>query len=392
PMEVYPFLSQFHIARIFGIAMIIGYIVYASRNEERNFFFNAPQDKVFLGLLFVILFSITVGWAPQVLNVFEQMAKNLVVYAVLIGTVTSQKRLKILLWMLMAFSAILAFNTVQEYRFLQMGARNVARLGGFSGGYFGGAGDFAVMMCTMVPFAYFFGVGGKPAALRPVALFFLALFIAAVVATHARAGVLVLGALAVGFGIFGVKNFSGFKKFLSVLLVAGAVIGTVALAPAAFKQRAASIAHYQEVGTATARIEYWKIGIKMFLSNPLIGVGAGNYPLRYWDFGGWEHLWRVPHNMYIEALSELGMLGFGCLFFLLYYTFKQGLATLRLLKEKAMQNTFLSAAAQGAMLSLFAYCVGGMFQSLFTYPVLYILIAIVISVHQIALKETGGSR
>ncbi|MBD3245484.1 MAG: hypothetical protein GF333_00550, partial [Candidatus Omnitrophica bacterium] len=47
PMEVYPFLSQFHIARIFGIAMIIGYIVYASRNEERNFFFNAPQDKVF---------------------------------------------------------------------------------------------------------------------------------------------------------------------------------------------------------------------------------------------------------------------------------------------------------------------------------------------------------
>jgi O-antigen ligase len=199
------------------------------------------------------------------------------------------------------------------------------------------------------------------------------------VATNARGGVIAFGAVILGLGYFGIKSKETFKKLISLLIIVAAIAGIIVFAPSVFKERAATIADYQHQGTATARIEYWKLGIKMFLSNPIIGVGAGNYPERYWDFGGWEKQWRVAHNMYIEALSELGILGFGCLFFLLYFTFKDGLFTYQLLRKNNKTNTYLYSANQGAIVSLFAYCVGGMFQSLFTYPMLYMLIAIVVA-------------
>ena len=126
----------------------------------------------------------------------------------------------------------------------------------------------------------------------------------------------------------------------------------------------------------------------MFLSNPLLGVGAGNYQIRYPDFGGWENLWPVPHNMYIEVISELGILGFGCLFFLLFFTFKGSMIVSKILKDKKRTHSFLYSSNQAAMLSLLGYCVGGIFLAIFTYPILYILIAINIAIQNIVNLST----
>ena len=91
--------------------------------------------------------------------------------------------------------------------------------------------------------------------------------------------------------------------------------------------------------------------------------------------------------MYIEALSELGILGFGCLFFLLLYTFKDGLYTYNLLKAHDRDASFLNIANSGAIVGLFAYCVGGMFETLLTYPMFYILIAIIVLIKSMAIKS-----
>jgi len=385
PMEVHPELAPYHIARIFAVAIILGFIL--RYGGTKKIFLNHKQDKILLILLFVITLSFTVGWIPRCLEVLEQMTKNVIIYALILGMVNSEKRLKILIWSILIMSGILGFNTIQEYRALDSAALNTVRLGGFSGGYFGGAGDFAVMMNVVIPYAFFLTVGGRPILFRPFSLLLLVILIWAMVATQARGGVIAFGAVVLGLGYFGVRTRGFFKKFLSILLIASAVVGIIIFSPSAFKERASTITDYQHQVTATMRIDYWILGIKMFLSNPLIGVGAGNYQIKYHDFGGWETQWRVCHNMYIEALSELGILGFGCLFFLLYFTFKDGLFTDRLLKKNNKTNSFLYVANQGAILSLFAYCVGGMFQAIFTYPILYIIIAIVVSIKNLAEKE-----
>ncbi len=384
PMEVYPELSRFYVAKVFAIATIIGFLI--KYNQNKKIFFNNKQDKVLLFLLFTILLSFIVGWIPQCMLVLEQMAKNVIVYVLIVGLVTTEKRAKIFGWALLIFSAILAFNTFQEYRELNYAALHTVRLGGFSGGYFGGSGDFAVMMSVVIPYAFFFGTTARPFILRPISLTLMGIIIAGIVSTQARGGLIAFGATMFGIGYLGLKSKKGFQKFISVVLVAASIAGIVAFAPSAFKERAGSIINYKHVGTANARIEYWKLGIKMFISNPLIGVGAGNYPIRYNDFGGWEKKWRVSHNMYIEALAELGILGFACLFFLLYYTFKDAIATRRFLEKKEKTDTPLYYINQAAMLSLLAYCVGGMFQSIFTYPILYIILAYIIAIKNIAIK------
>lgn len=387
PMEVYPVIAPYHIARVFALAIILGFLLRYS--GVKKIFLNFKQDKVLLFLLFVIMLSFSVGWKPKCLEVWEQMGKNIIIYGLIVGTINSEKRLNILIWSLLIMSAILGYNTIQEYRALDPTTLNTARLGGFSGGYFGGAGDFAVMMNVVIPYAFFLIMAARPFILRPIAVIFTIIFIWALVATNARGGVIAFGAVMLGTAYFGARSKGGFRKFISIILVVASIVGIIAFAPAAFKNRASTIGDYSHQETAVNRIEFWKIGIKMFLSNPIIGVGAGNFPVRYHDFGGWEPNWRVSHNMYIDSLSELGILGFGSLFFLLYFTYKDGFSTNKLLKQNNKDKSFLYSINQAAMVSLFAYCVGGMFQSILIYPILYILIAIIVSIKAMADKVTS---
>ncbi|MBF0217284.1 MAG: O-antigen ligase family protein [Candidatus Omnitrophica bacterium] len=386
PMEVFPALAAYPIARIFILPVIAGFLVKAAIDRKRAFL-NYAQDKVLLALLGVIILSFSVGWIPQCLVVLEQMAKNVVVYALIVGLLVSEMRIKIFLWAVLIMSAVLGYNVYIEFRAVQAAQQAYTRIGGFSGGYFGGAGDFAVMMNVAIPIGFYLGVAARPIVLRPLALALMAACAAGMVSTLARGGgMITFGAVSAGLAYFGLRSKGAVKKIFSVGIVITAIVIIAVYAPSAFKDKAGSIANYSGQDTAVSRIEFWKIGIKMFIKSPIIGVGAGNYPLRYWDFGGWEQMWRVPHNMYIEALSELGIMGFGCLASLLFLTFRDGFMTDRLLREKKGTNQFLSSANQAALLSLLAYSVGGMFQSLFTYPILYVIIGVVVAIKSTAVK------
>jgi O-antigen ligase len=46
----------------------------------------------------------------------------------------------------------------------------------------------------------------------------------------------------------------------------------------------------------------------MFLDNPLLGVGAGNYPVRYLDYSlpGWPDSLGHAHNYYLNMAAEAG--------------------------------------------------------------------------------------
>ena len=384
PMEVNPELIGYPIAKIFAVATLFGFLLLYKKKQK--IFFNFKQDTLLFSLLFVILLSFSAGWIPRCLEVLDQMAKNVIVYMLIVGMVNSEKKLKVFIWGLLIISGILAFNTVQEFiaiNYHSLDSLNAERLGGFSGAYFGDSNDFAVIMNVVVPLAFFMGITGRPILFRPFALFLMVLFIAALVATRARGGIITFGVIMLGISYFGLKLPKLWHKLVSIILVIAAIAGIFAFAPGVFKERAETILNYKNEDTAWRRIEYWKTGIKMFLSNPLIGVGAGNYQIRYTDFGGWEKQWPVPHNMYIEVLSELGILGFGCLFLLLFFTFKNGMATSKILRSQKKPNLFLYSTNQAATLSLLGYCAGGMFLAIFTYPIFYIVIAINVAIQNI---------
>lgn len=67
-----------------------------------------------------------------------------------------------------------------------------------------------------------------------------------------------------------------------------------------------------EQESAGARILFWKAGLKMFLDNPVFGVGFHQFPHHLPKYGqeyGLDNP-RPPHNMYIKMLAEQGIFGF----------------------------------------------------------------------------------
>jgi probable O-glycosylation ligase (exosortase A-associated) len=384
-MEVCPELVGYPIAKIYAIAMLLGFLLFY--NKKQKIFLNFKQDYFMLGLLFAIVISFFVGWIPRCLEVLDQMLKNVIVYTLIVGIISTEKKLKIFLWALVIINAILAFDAAINFINMDIDTANlnVGRLGGFSGAWFGDSGDFALAMNSIIPYAVFLGIAGRPVLLRPLALFISALFVVAIIATRARGGFIAFGFIMLLISYFGIKLPKIWQKLICISLVICAIGGIIAFSPAIFKERAQTILDYKAQDTAVRRIEYWKVGIKMFLSNPLVGVGAGNYRFRYRDFGGWENEWPVPHNMYIEVLSELGILGFSCLFLLLFFTLADSFKAAKLLR-KNKDNVFLYSMNEAAMISLLGYCIGGMFLAIFTYPILYILIAINVAVANVTKK------
>src|SRR5215203_3171700 len=59
------------------------------------------------------------------------------------------------------------------------------------------------------------------------------------------------------------------------------------------------------------RLAHWQAGWEMFLENPILGVGAGNYPARYIDYflPGWPDSLGHAHNFYLNMAAETGVGG-----------------------------------------------------------------------------------
>ncbi len=63
------------------------------------------------------------------------------------------------------------------------------------------------------------------------------------------------------------------------------------------------------VSGAGTRYDYWRIALDAFKSEPLGGVGAGNYDRSYFKARRTLEDIRQPHSMELQVLSELGIVG-----------------------------------------------------------------------------------
>ena len=80
---------------------------------------------------------------------------------------------------------------------------------------------------------------------------------------------------------------------------------------------------YSFRGRSSAQIAGWL----MFRDHPIQGVGVGNYPVHYQDYSRtlgidssrWD---QAPHNLYLEILTERGLIGLTVFLFLLWVMYR----------------------------------------------------------------------
>lgn len=107
-----------------------------------------------------------------------------------------------------------------------------------------------------------------------------------------------------------------------------------------------------------------QVAIDMFMDNPILGVGLGNYNQKYQEYSrslglDFRNTARSAHSLYLEILAERGLFGVASFFVLLYYTF----VTLRACEDRFLRAglTEASGLAFAMMASFAAYLVTAMF-------------------------------
>lgn len=126
------------------------------------------------------------------------------------------------------------------------------------------------------------------------------------------------------FALLAVLVFQRFARrpFLAAI-AACLVVGIVGVAAyetnGYFRQRADfaidDIQHYDtRINTSVGlRMTYAMNALRIFKNNPLIGIGAGDYPVEYEKMNArytpqWTPAWN-PHNQYLLALTSVGLIG-----------------------------------------------------------------------------------
>lgn len=189
--------------------------------------------------------------------------------------------------------------------------------------------------------------GSRGALVAVAAAFFLVLILAPV----PRGVVAATGALAVAAGLI----------FLPTGLKARVGLPT----SSADSQQVAAVTK----GSASAirgRESENLAAVKMFRDYPILGVGPGNYPLHYLGYSEQIGLdprlqQREPHSLYLEALSETGIVGASAFLVVLWLALRGAWrARLRLAGRDAL-------LAEGIFVALVSFLVAGLFLHS-TYP------------------------
>jgi len=278
-------------------------------------------------ILMTAPFSVWMGGAVGTFT--DLYAKVILIFLLMLNTLTSPKRVEQFTWLIVIASGYIAGRAVLDY------ARGVnlienGRVQGAVGGMFKNPNDLALNMVSVIPLAAMLALRPIPMVRRLLAALSVALMIGTIVATHSRSGTVGLAAMTVVLAAHLVRRKPG-------LVFAGALACTLALPllPASYWQRVASITDEKldDTGSREARSTLLRESFAAFYAHPFTGVGAGQF--KNYNPEGREEAWRESHNSVLQVGSELGAFGLLVFAFLIGRAVYAPIQTRRLLKAAA---------------------------------------------------------
>lgn len=210
-------------------------------------------------------------------------------------------------------------------------------LGGFSRAYgtFQQPNPFGGFLALLFPLAVALALDPEALRRRPllglVAWAVLPLLAAGILLSFSRAAW--LGAAAGSLAVLALRSR---RAAGGTLLAAGlgatlAFLGGLALVPQFVSERMRGLVQYGALGgldrlpvtdhnfAVLERLAHWLAGYRMFAQQPLLGVGAGNYPAAYpaHALPGWPDPLGHAHNVPLNVAAETGLVGLAAFLVLL---------------------------------------------------------------------------
>lgn len=316
-------------------------------------------------------------WAADPRPVFAgtiSLLKTLLVVVTVVALISDVRLLRLAVWSLIIAGSVLAVLSIQQHLtggfaqdylgFAQAPVRNIAgdtdapRVAG----PIGDPNSFAQMMVVLVPLALERFVNERRRVIRLLAAAAAAVCGVTTILTFSRGGLLTL---AVVLGLFLIRHP---PRLRHLILAAVLLIILVPALPKAYTARATSVMDALP-GSRTSssdeviqgRSTLMTIALDMVRDHPVVGVGLGNYVVRFPEYnrryGLPPYLGMAPHNLYLELTSETGLVGFGFWGLIVASAF-QGLARRR---SEDPGDQAVGHMAYGLRLALIAFLVNSLF-------------------------------
>jgi O-antigen ligase len=149
--------------------------------------------------------------------------------------------------------------------------------------------------------------------------------------------------------------------------------------------------------TGSGRTDIWKVGLRMVSANPVVGVGAGNYPnstIHYLFEPGTitrsdfiVDLPKPAHNVYLQALAELGAVGLTLFLLVLGASLRAVLLAARTFRRAGDRSMELLSRA--LLIGLCGLLASAFFSTAIYSKQLWLMLALAVAVHALARERAA---
>lgn len=338
-------------------------------------------------LLFVLLLGLMVVHGPIAVNnywtlmVFIGMCFNFIAFLAIVHFVDDEERFSKLVDVWLKVHVLVALI-------------GIVNKGTGAGGFLGDENDLCMTLNMVLPFPYFLSMSAPTRSRRIYYIALACLFLFVIILTQSRGGF--VGLIATALYCW----WRSKRKLLSAAVAAVLALFVALAAPPSYWDEIRSIAGENSpanpYGTGAERYYSWKVAWGMFLDNPVMGVGQGNYP---WNVGVYEEklgfaegfherslAGRQAHSLYFTLLPELGLIGvvlFGSMVLLTVRDLRR-IQRFPAIGGKGEDVRIPPAVVATALeASLVGYLASGVFISILYYPNFWLLMGFSLSLHRI---------
>ncbi len=328
--------------------------------------FGAPQYTLLCAFLAVMMLSVVVnGWYGGFLAELKRFGPVLAAFVILANAITSTRRLLIVMGAVVLCAAVLALHGVEQKQtgvgwtgvpLIQDGRIQYV-------GIFNDPNDLGMLFVLALPMAMY--LSGRGGAFGLARIFWLGagvMLLYGVYLTNSRGALLAVAAL---LGVWLWRRYG----VMTAALLGGVGLTALLLLPS----RLQDIRPDEE--SASGRVDAWYEGFQMFISHPVLGVGADNFT----DYNN-----LTAHNSLILVLAETGFIGFTLWLGFIGYCFRMMFTVLRHAPELPDATAVVAwkterAVALTLLLSLSGWLVTAFFLSRSYALVLYLLTAMMVA-------------
>jgi len=332
-------------------------------------FLKRPQIKFFLIFLLWIFISGLTQPCSFTRENFTAFTSYAVLGFIILSLVTNIKRVRWVIWLGLLCMFIVSLQAIFNYSSFQ----EAARMRGESYG----PNYFAIGLLPFLGIAFYNIFVEKKKLLKTFSLIIAITIVTALIVTISRGGLIGLA------GMFVIAAVAAKKKLKTFLFLAICATILINVMPAQVWERFERTKLEGPIGEETVastqrRFLLAKAGWQMFLAHPIFGVGVGNY---YWECRNYQAISAGrAHNMYLEIMAELGIIGTFFFLGILFSTFKS-------LKKIINDRSPTSGYARGFYIGLAGFLIAAIFLHAQHEKVLWFVIFMAVALEQIAFKK-----